>query len=372
MATKKPPESIFRKAFPSLEDLLGFLRDCECCEVKYHLIKRPKKGGGVRIIYSPSEKLKIVQEEILSIISHWYVDVCQFGFIKRKSCRDNTRYHIHEYEAKTRRWKKMLVKAVPVWMVKIDIKDAFPSVKSKHLRILFKDIFSPLLKNAFSEISLKENEKIYNNLVNQFTRLTTYRRKLPQGAPCSPYLFNLVLSRGGIIEKIKKKCGERAKKRRKGCQITPFKPSVYADDIVITSLKDRISNRFIREIIEIIESDGIFKINPDKIRRSSLKYKAHKITGIVLDDRWINGVVGHITLPQKVRGTYRGKLHRATAILLTGRLPSKEKDGLSIEQALGIIARIRDVFQKQFLPSDLKLIVHNFEETWKEFRREIL
>lgn len=363
--------SLFRKAFPSLEDLVKFVGDCEQCKVKYHVLRRAKKSGGVRTIYSPSKDLRIIQEEILRIISSWHVDGCQYGFVEGKSCLDNALSHIHKYKTYWR-GKFRTVKVVPKWMLKIDIKDAFPSITSQHLKVLFEDIFSPLLNKAFEEMSPRESRRLYRKLVAQFVRLTTYRGKLPQGIPCAPYLFNLILYRNGTVAKIREKCEERARKfHRRKCQVTPFNLSIYADDIIITSLKDRIPNRFIRDITRIIEGSHIFKVNPDKVRRSSQKYKAHLITGIVLEDRWGSGT-NHVTLPQKVRKTYRGKLHRATAILLQGRLPTREEDGLSIYQAIGILGRIKDVFGEKRLPSNLRRVTKDFERTWKEFKAEIM
>ncbi|MBI4708688.1 MAG: hypothetical protein HY764_00595 [Candidatus Portnoybacteria bacterium] len=350
------------KKFSSFDGLLSLLEDCRQCEIKYRIKKMPKKGGSKRIIHVPSKEVKEIQWEILDIVKAWQVDECQFGFSPGKSCVDNALFHIHGYDINAS-GRKIQIRGVPRWVLKTDIEDAFPSVKRKHLETLFRDLFLPLKSYpAFvSATSPDRVDKIYKKLVYQFARLATFKGRMPQGSPCSPYLFNLVLLQSGIVKKLKDKAGERAKKT-KGCQVTAYKISFYGDDITVTSFKDRIPNRFIKEISAIVEEGGIFRLNNEKTQRSSKKYRSILINGITLNDKWKEGGPCFLGLSKKIRKTYRGKIHRVTVILDSGRLPELEIDGINLEKAMGIISRIKDVYRNESLPSDLERVLIKFQE----------
>jgi hypothetical protein len=187
--------------------------------------------------------------------------------------------------------------------------------------------------------------------------LTTHQGRLPQGAPTSPYLANLALCFTGVVKKIEALCNSRKKRKN-------FRFSIYADDITISSRKDRISDRFIRTLIAVIEADGIFKVNPKKIRRNSNKYKAHKITGVVLTTD--SKGKPRLTLPQKMLNGLRGRIFRMRRQL--DPLIEAEPDFAELNQVLGQVAWLRRVCRGYCLPSAVKSEVFAFEETWKNYQ----
>lgn len=126
----------------------------------YKIFKIPKRDGSYRIIYEPNYLLKKIQKNILeNILNNKSISKYAFAYHKGISSTDNARPHIN---------KKIILK--------LDIKDFFDS-------ILFLDIYN-------SCFSIEYFPKSIGYLL---TYLCTYNEKLPQGAPTSSYISNLVM-----------------------------------------------------------------------------------------------------------------------------------------------------------------------------------
>jgi len=127
----------------------------------YRHSELPKKSGGVRVIRAPKRQLKEVQRFILDrVLSECPLSAIAYGGVKGRSDLLNATQHVNQ----------------PTVFC-FDIQDFFPSVGYRRVRRL-------LLKSGFSEEAAK-----------LLTRLTTVDYELPQGAPTSTYLGNLVLRR---------------------------------------------------------------------------------------------------------------------------------------------------------------------------------
>jgi len=126
----------------------------------YYSYKIPKRSGGYRQIDAPSEHLKLIQRFILDNILYCFpCSKYAKAYIKKNSIVDNARYH----------QKRKLV-------VKLDVKDFFNSIKAHHIYNFFR-------KCEYSE-----------DLTVLLTNLCVYKGRLPQGAPTSGYLSNLILN----------------------------------------------------------------------------------------------------------------------------------------------------------------------------------
>ncbi len=302
----------------------------------YRRFRKPKKKGGFRYIYAPCNELKHVQEALLRFFYKWRTSYSLFGFQPGRSPEQGVKSHLLENKT-------------PRWLLKLDLEDAFPSVTSDILEKMF---YGMLSKGFFAEHETEE--EIGEECVSLLVKLTTYQGRLIQGAPTSPYLLNLVLSRTGLVEKISAICQDRAQ---------PFKFSIYADDFAISSSKDKIPKA---KIIKAIEATGFFKVNPRKITLNRIRHRAHVITGIALTrNHWGKP---KLTLPQKKLKTWRGIIHRATAILASGRVPTQEKDGMTINQIMGYIGWIKQVCGDS-PPSQVRKIINNFNKTREEFKK---
>jgi hypothetical protein len=334
----------------------------------YTRIVRPKKDGGVRIINAPHKSLKMAQRKALAFLYHWETDPHLFAFMPGRSPVANARYHI---------W---LNHFVPDWILRLDLRNAFPSVVDRSLQKMFNDLFSPaglerfladteesqrtreLLEAAFwreETDGLAEayhlQEAIYQEFIRLLVKLSTFEGQLPQGAPTSPYLLNLTLVWSRIIEKVAQLCQEH-----------DFLFTVYSDDFTVSSLAAEIPRSFIRDLEKIICQGGQFKVNPQKTRLNHRRLQAHQITGVKLT----YGPDGkpRLTLSQRKLNRRRGQIHRAAAMLRAGRLPDPVEDNMTISQVQGWISWILDVHRNGTIPTRIREPIAEFKEAWQEYK----
>jgi len=308
--------------------------------ISYRYVPQKKKDGSVRDCYEPNEDLKELQQAILRSILHYipvHESLC--GFVPEIAMKNGVNKHLRGSR-------------ISNWIVKVDIKDFFPSVKSNVLNDMFEDILTKPLCNY--ELS---DPDVFFELCNVLVKFTTYKGKLTQGAPTSPYLANLVISWAGVADELDYYCKLRETHR--------LLLSIYADDITISSATgNRIS---VKDIIACIEKGGIFKINSKKTKLNHLRHKSHNITGMSIhaqcdsqgiEDAWI-------TLPKKKQKFYRGRIMRVVRFLHEGCNPNVAEHGVSINQIEGYITWIRHVCNEH-IPSSLKKIIIIFENLTKD------
>lgn len=144
-------DELARRLDMSVEELKAF-------KPTYREFTIPKRRGGHRNISAPTPETKQLQRRILRrLLAKLRVHPAATGFEKGKSIVDNARPHIG--------------KAV---IVRMDLVDFFPSIKSSRVKKYFRAI-------GWTREAAKT-----------LTKLTTHEGSLPQGAPTSPRLSNLV------------------------------------------------------------------------------------------------------------------------------------------------------------------------------------
>lgn len=194
----------------------------------------PKRSGGKREITVPYGSLMLVQRWIYdNILSKVKVSGFCHGFVKGKSVITNTRWHVKQKE-----------------ILKIDLKDFFPSIGINRIVAVFQ------------KLGYSKDVSFY------LARLCTYNDLLPQGAPTSPCLSNIVaLKLDSRISSLAKAYGYRYTR--------------YADDMTFSGWE--IKTDFIWTLNRIITEEG-FVMNHDKTR---LYRDGHKrvVTGINVTDR---------------------------------------------------------------------------------------
>lgn len=158
----------------------------------------PKHSGGFRTINAPNEHLMELQKTLLKRIykGGFIASNSAHGFVKHRNCK--TALEVHQ-KNKSR------------WFLKIDIHDAFGSTTAQM-------IYDAMHKvHPFVHMSDTVKCEVINTC--------TLNRALPQGAPTSPTLLNMVLT--PFDYKLNKYCNEH--------KLTYTR---YADDIIISSRTD--------------------------------------------------------------------------------------------------------------------------------------
>ncbi len=216
---------------------------------KYHQFEIPKKNGGHRKIASPAKKLKKVQVKLKDIFYEIYpTKPSAHGFAKNKSIVTNAEKHLD---------KK--------YIFNIDLADFFGSIHFGRVRNLFKS--SPFNFN--------------NSVSTILAQICCFKNSLPQGAPTSPILSNM------IAWKMDSQLQNLAK-------ITNGTYTRYADDISFsyTSNKRRLPEEVVilrdseaspgNALTHIIEENG-FSINYDKVRLCSPSSRM-EVTGLTVNE----------------------------------------------------------------------------------------
>jgi RNA-directed DNA polymerase len=186
--------------------------------------------GSIRLrrLNPPVNSLKIIQCKICDHLQQIELPNCMFGSVQGSNNVINALQHIDN-----------------IFFLKIDLKNYFSNISNKQ-------VHRALLENDFPW-----------EVARILTKLTTYRCSLPQGAPTSPVLANLVFST----------TARRLEEFIKDYGIT-F--TVFLDDIVFSSKKD--FKPLVTDILTIIRSDGFFPHN------NKITYRRHAcdVTGLTV------------------------------------------------------------------------------------------
>lgn len=243
------------------------------------IVKPPK----LRIIDNPSEELKQIQSLIAErLLNTPDLPSHILGGIKGKSVLDNVSLH---------RDSKVLLK--------IDVARFFPSITNRHVYRVWSELLgcSPRISGLL-------------------TRLTTFERHLPQGAPSSTMLANLVLySCDGII--------------RYECARLGIQYSSWVDDLAFSSDNPR-------PIVNIVVST-LMK-NGFRVSRKKLEVKGPRAQKI------LNGVVvgARLSVPSERLARIRSGIHK----LGKGFVPASDIPRY-VQSLRGSITQIGSIDQKK-------------------------
>lgn len=226
----------------------------------YRHFKIKKKNGKFRTISEPLPSLKEIQYFILQEILY-KIQVSKYckSYIPKKKFKEYLRYHVNEKQVLT-----------------LDIEDFFPSITYKFIYNLFlklgyaKDV-SIYLANLCTYIKKDKNS----------TTSSSSKRFLPQGAPTSPYLSNLILKE--FDDEIAQYCTKEK-----------IKYTRYADDMAFSG--------------NIVNKEEIESLVQEKLTKLGLNLKKEK-TRLMLQNvpQILSGVVLNkkMQLPKKERNEIR-------------------------------------------------------------------
>lgn len=205
-----------------------------------------KKNGTIRGISAPNKKLKNVQRKLAYVLNLVYKPkICVTGFVKNRSILDNAAKHKN---------KKIILN--------IDLKDFFDQIHFGRVRGLF----------------LNKPYDLSPEVATVIAQLVCYDGRLPQGAPTSPIISNMVCRRLDYqLLGLSRKYG--------------ITYSRYADDLVFSSYRKAFPSEIVHvvndeivlgnHLLDIIKSND-FLINKRKIHLR--KYtERQEVTGIIVN-----------------------------------------------------------------------------------------
>jgi RNA-directed DNA polymerase len=221
-------------------------------EKHYKVFEVPKKTGGTRTIAAPVSPLKIIQTKLNQILQQVYVPKASVhGFVFGRNILTNANRHLENGNRKR-------------YIFNVDLQDFFPSIT--HFRIV--------------GLLTSEPYELPERVANVIARLCCLGRRLPQGAPTSPVLSNMI-------------CAKMDTQLRRLAQVSKCVFTRYADDITfstslptfpssIATKEDKTGQLIVGEALESIITTNGFKINPRKVRLQT-KFDRQEVTGLTVN-----------------------------------------------------------------------------------------
>jgi RNA-directed DNA polymerase len=253
-----------------LEELQAFRPSYEIAFIK-------KRSGGKRILHIPDPNTKHLQRTLnRNLFSNYRLHPSCCGFVKGKSIVENATPHINQQA-----------------VIKLDIVDFFPSTTAIRIHHYF-------TTTGWS-----------GKAARLLTRLVCHENGLPQGAPTSPLLSN-------IVNKLMDHRLSRLAEARQA-QYTR-----YADDLTFSfGFYDRKRVHSLLRSVGMIVRDFGYKLNTRK-KQILRSHRRQSVTGIVVNEK--------ANLPRKTRRWLRSVHHR----IQTGGSPT-----LSRQEFNGWISLLR-------------------------------
>lgn len=265
------------KGVKELAEWLGVdLRELKRLKPEYREFTIPKRSGGTRQISAPSGNLKCMQRRILRrLLKRLRAHEAAHGFEGGRSIVTNARVH---------RGQEVVVR--------LDLVDFFPSTQTRRVHRYFRRIG---WNRAASKL---------------LVRLCTLDGGLPQGAPTSPRLSNLVNYRfdariAGMVAAL----GGRYTRYADDMTIS-FPAEKPEEDWVIRSgpampflMEGHPSKiRYVRSFIRRVASEEGYRVHGWKKTRVRRRHHRQIVTGLVVNEK--------VQLPREVRRRLRAIEHR--------------------------------------------------------------
>lgn len=210
----------------------------------------PKKSGGERDISEPFPSLKEIQRWILDeILAKHPVSNFAKAYVQNRSIRENARFHVNQ---------KVLLT--------IDIKDFFPSLH-------FEKVFEVFNRLGYSK-----------PVATMLSNLCCMGGSLPQGAPTSPMLSNI------LMINVDQRLSTFTKEKK-------IRYTRYADDMSFSG--DFEPGMIIRFVSDVLKDVGL-KVNENKIRVRRPGQR-QEVTGVVVNEK--------LQAPREMRNSLRQSVY---------------------------------------------------------------
>ncbi|MCC5087149.1 retron Ec67 family RNA-directed DNA polymerase/endonuclease [Xanthomonas campestris] len=284
---------------------------------KYSAFDIPKRSGGKRAIHAPSPQLKLVQGKLSKLLQACEKEIEEelgvkhpvaHGFKQGRSILTNADVH--------RRQR---------YVLNFDLTDFFGTINFGRVRGF-------LIGNR--------NFQLHRDVATIIAQIACHDDKLPQGAPTSPVISNLI---GNILDIRLSKIA-----RAQGCAY-----SRYADDITMSTSQPQFPHAIARQLLatpnwvvtkeieEAVKACG-FKINHAKTRL--LHHRSRQdVTGIVVNRHVnVNGDYRRAIRAMVNRLCSTGTYHLEKTVLAAGQtmLASIEGSRPQLEGMLGFLLQV--------------------------------
>jgi retron-type reverse transcriptase/DNA-binding CsgD family transcriptional regulator len=259
-----------------------------------------KKDGSKRDIDTPRTYLKVIQWWILdNILNHVEIAANIFGFVVGRSAVQNAEYHLGAKH-----------------VLNVDIRQFFPSITIGQVRAIFRSL------------------GYQDDVAGMLSELCCLDGHVPQGAPTSPAIANLVLQELDIeLSTIAERAGHRY--------------SRYADDLTFSS-QSWIEREFLNLVEKAVQVAG-FKLKPEKTRLSGSEGRM-EVTGVVINEK---------PQPTRVwRKRARATIHKMG---LSARLTRRELSYL--QGVIGMAGQFPESPQMQQLSESARQIIEEKSHT---------
>jgi retron-type reverse transcriptase len=216
----------------------------------------PKKTGGERTISAPMPRLKEAQYWVMhNILAKVQMHEAAHGFRPGRSIVSNAQPHVGSDV-----------------VINLDLQNFFPTITYRRVKGLFKALgYSEAAATVFA-LLCTEPEVTALELDRKRYFVAQSERYLPQGAPTSPVITNL------LCRKLDQSLTTMATK-------LGFRYTRYADDLTFSASGESTQqvNTLLRRVAFLVHQEG-FIIHPDKTRILR-KGRQQEVTGIVVNDR---------------------------------------------------------------------------------------
>ena len=250
---KRRHRRFFKKISAQPEEFWG-------TEIQYTVTEIPKRSGGTRMLSIPSDSLKALQKHLA------------------KAFDEELGHRVHKTANAYIKGRNTITNAVPhlgcTVLIKLDIKEFFPSVS--------REMIEPII----ADFTLREPKAI-----ERLLDICVTDNGLPQGAPTSPILSNLVMRDFDIAA-------------YRFADLMSAKYTRYADDLTFSLEEDdpAAARKIVGAVRSMLAEQG-FELNDKPNKLNILRgHQAQQVCGITLNS-------GKPTISRKQRRKVRAARH---------------------------------------------------------------
>lgn len=215
----------------------------------YKVFSVAKSSGALRIITAPDDRLKILQRKLALLLDQLYrVRNPVHGFVPDRSIKSNAEAHVNRRH-----------------VVNLDLKDFFPSITENRIKGVLQALG---VDHRVSEV---------------VARICCYNGHLPQGAPTSPVLSNMICYRlDTVLLQVAKAARAIYTRYADDLTFSTFQPPAGLFESGIPPSGRFAPDLLAANLIEAVTGNG-FVINPDKAHYAD-RHSRRIVTGLKINE----------------------------------------------------------------------------------------